>query len=79
MLKFLSKIKEITNITIFVISLILLRNFNIIEKMYINYQIYDFSDKLSFFVCAKSPRSRNLGSIGWIKKDLSQKKYINLE
>ena len=34
--------------------------------MYINYQMYDFSDKLSFFVCTKSSRSRNLESIGSI-------------
>ena len=35
-----------------------------IEKLYINYQIsYDFPAKLSFFVCTKSPRSRNFESI----------------
>ena len=79
MVDFLSKIKEITTIAIFVISLILLRKFTIIVKMYVNYQIYDFSDKLSFFVCTKSSRSRNLESIGSIVIYLSQKKYMNLE
>ena len=65
-MKILSKIKEITNIKMFGISLILLRIFMIIENVCPNYQMYDLCARFSFFVCSKSPRSRNLGSIGSI-------------
>ena len=78
-MKTLSKFKEITNITIFVISLILLRIFMIIQNLHINYQIYEFSARFSFFVCTKSQRSRNLESIGPVIKKPSQKKYIYLQ
>ena len=78
-MKILSKIKEITNIVLFVISSILLRIFKIIHDLYVNYRMYDLCARFSFFVCTKSPRSRNLESIGSVIKYLSQNKYINLE
>ena len=81
-MKILSKFKEITNITIFVISLILLRIFMIMQNVCKNYRMYEFSARFSFFVCTKSQRSRNLESIGPVIKNLPQNKYIrsqNLE
>ena len=78
-MKILSKFKEITNITIFVISLILLRIFMIIQNLHINYRVYEFSARFSFFVCTKSQRSRNLESIGPVIKIMHQNKDIHME
>ena len=78
-MKILSKIKEITNITMFGISLILLRIFMIIENVCPNYQMYDLCARFSFFVCTKSQRSRNLEPIGPLTKIIHQNKDINLE
>ena len=76
-MKMLSKIKEIPDIAIFGVSLILLSIFMSIENLYINYQIYDLFAGFSFFVCSKSPRSPSLGSIGPIFHDYTPKIYMS--
>ena len=78
-MKILSKIKEITNIVLFVISSILISIFKIIQILYLNYQMYDLCARFSFFVCTKSQRSRNLESIGPVTKIILQSKDKFLE